>query len=122
MPGAPRFAFRPEGTKSLVELPATTIRFLNRNFPAAGGGYFRLLPYSVSRWSIGHVNAKDQQPCIFYCHPWEIDPDQPRPTGMTAKTRFRHYVNLNRTEGRLRNLLKDFSWGRIDKIFFEAAK
>jgi polysaccharide deacetylase family protein (PEP-CTERM system associated) len=117
MPNAPRFAFRSSGTKSLLELPATTIRLFNRNLPAAGGGYFRLLPYPLSRWSINRVNRTDKQPCIFYCHPWEIDPEQPRPSGMTLKTRFRHYVNLARTESRLRNLLKDFRWGRVDQIF-----
>ena len=121
MPNAPRFAFRPDTAKSLIELPATTIRFFDRNLPAAGGGYFRLLPYQISRWSIRRVNAKDQQPCIFYCHPWEIDPEQPRPTGMALKTRFRHYVNLGRTEPRLRSLLKDFRWGRVDDVFFGSA-
>ena len=121
MPNAPRFAFHPNASKSLLELPATTIRLFNRNLPAAGGGYFRLLPYRLSRWSIRRVNRADQQPCIFYCHPWEIDPDQPRPSGMTLKTRFRHYVNLGKTESRLRNLLKDFSWGRVDEIFLGTA-
>ncbi len=117
MPNAPRFAFRPNSKNSLLELPATTIRLFSRNLPAAGGGYFRLLPYQISRWFINRVNETDRQPCIFYCHPWEIDPDQPRPTGVTLKTRFRHYVNLARTETRLRRLLKDFRWGRIDQIF-----
>ena len=121
MPNAPRFAFRPSDSRSLLELPATTIRLFNRNLPAAGGGYFRLLPYQMSRWSINRVNNVDKQPCIFYCHPWEIDPDQPRPHGMTFKTRFRHYVNLGRTESRLRSLLKDFRWGRVDQIFLEKA-
>ena len=121
MPNAPRFAFRPDTAKSFIELPATTIRFFDRNLPAAGGGYFRLLPYQISRWSIRRVNAKDQQPCIFYCHPWEIDPEQPRPTGMALKTRFRHYVNLGRMEPRLRSLLKDFRWGRVDDVFFGSA-
>jgi polysaccharide deacetylase family protein (PEP-CTERM system associated) len=121
MPDAPRFAFRPTETKPLIELPATTIRLFNRNLPAAGGGYFRLLPYQLSRWSINRVNDIDRQPCIFYCHPWEIDPDQPRPNGMTLKTRFRHYVNLGKTESRLRKLLTDFRWGRVDQIFLKAA-
>ena len=120
MPNAPRFAFHPDAAKSLIELPATTIRLFDRNLPAAGGGYFRLLPYPVSHWSINRVNRRDSQPCIFYCHPWEIDPEQPRPTGMTLKTRFRHYVNLSRTEMRLRRLLKDFQWGRVDQIFLGA--
>ena len=121
MPNAPRFAFRPSDSKTLLELPATTIRLFNRNLPAAGGGYFRLLPYQMSRWSINRVNNVDKQACIFYCHPWEIDPEQPRPTGMTLKTRFRHYLNLGRTESRLRTLLKDFRWGRVDQIFLGKA-
>lgn len=121
MPNAPRFAFRPSDSKTLLELPATTIRLFNRNLPAAGGGYFRLLPYQMSRWSINRVNNVDKQACIFYCHPWEIDPEQPRPHGMTLKTRFRHYLNLGRTESRLRILLKDFRWGRVDQIFLGKA-
>ena len=121
MPNAPRFAFRPSDSKTLLELPATTIRLFNRNLPAAGGGYFRLLPYQMSRWSINRVNNVDKQACIFYCHPWEIDPEQPRPNGMTLKTRFRHYLNLGRTESRLRTLLKDFRWGRVDQIFLGKA-
>ena len=121
MPNAPRFAFRPSDSKTLLELPATTIRLFNRNLPAAGGGYFRLLPYQMSRWSINRVNNVDKQACIFYCHPWEIDPEQPRPHGMTLKTRFRHYLNLGRTESRLRALLKDFRWGRVDQIFLGKA-
>ncbi len=121
MPNAPRFAFRPNDSKTLLELPASTIRLFNRNLPAAGGGYFRLLPYQMSRWSIKRVNNVDKQACIFYCHPWEIDPEQPRPLGMTLKTRFRHYLNLGRTESRLRTLLKDFRWGRVDQIFLGKA-
>ncbi len=121
MPNAPRFAFRPSDSKTLLELPASTIRLFNRNLPAAGGGYFRLLPYQISRWSINRVNNVDKQACIFYCHPWEIDPEQPRPLGMTLKTRFRHYLNLGRTESRLRTLLKDFRWGRVDQIFLGKA-
>ena len=121
MPDAPRFAFRHQGTRNLLELPATTIRLFDRNLPAAGGGYFRLLPYQLSRWSINRVNRTDNQPCIFYCHPWEIDPDQPRPKGVKLKTRFRHYVNLSRTEARLQRLLKDFRWGRVDEIFLRSA-
>jgi polysaccharide deacetylase family protein (PEP-CTERM system associated) len=122
MPSAPRFAFRPTPCKRLLEVPATTMKLFSQNLPAAGGGYFRLLPYSVSRWSIRRVNNLDGQPCIFYCHPWEIDPQQPRPAGVSMKTRFRHYVNLSRTEGRLRSLLKDFRWGRVDEIFLGTAR
>lgn len=115
MPDAPRFAHRVRGT--LLEIPVTTASFLARNWPASGGGYFRLMPYSMSRWMIERVNLNDGQPAIFYFHPWEIDPDQPRIPGINLKTRFRHYLNLHRTEARVSRLLKDFQWGRMDEIF-----
>ena len=117
MVGAPRFAFKPESGRGLLELPVTTVSVFNQNLPAGGGGYFRLLPYSMSRWCIKRVNRVDQQPCIFYFHPWEIDPEQPRVEGLSAKTRFRHYLNLGRTEARLRRLLADFTWGPINQVF-----
>jgi polysaccharide deacetylase family protein (PEP-CTERM system associated) len=117
MPDAPRFAFQPEGANGLLELPVTTVHLFNRNFPAGGGGYFRLLPYGVSRWCLNRVNAVDRQPCIFYFHPWEIDPDQPRQTGISLKTRFRHYVNLSSMERRIRALCRDFLWDRMDRVF-----
>ncbi|MBB5203971.1 polysaccharide deacetylase family protein (PEP-CTERM system associated) [Inhella inkyongensis] len=118
MPDSPRFAYpvRP----GLIEVPVTTNRFGQRNVPSSGGGYFRLLPYSLSRWLIQRVNQRDQQSAVFYFHPWEVDPEQPRVKGIDAKTRFRHYVNLGRTEGRIRRLLSDFSWGRMDQIFLPA--
>lgn len=117
MPDAPRFKYQPRGETGLVELPATTVELFGRNLPASGGGYFRLLPYTLSRWLIRHVNHADKQPCIFYFHPWEIDPEQPRQKNVGIKTRFRHYVNLNRTETRIRSLLGDFDWGRMDHVF-----
>jgi polysaccharide deacetylase family protein (PEP-CTERM system associated) len=116
MPDAPRFAYAVGGMK---EIPVTTVRSLHRNWPASGGGYFRLLPYGVSRWLLRRVNQVDGQSAVFYFHPWEIDPDQPRVPGISAKTRFRHYVNLHRMESRLRRLLQDFRWGRMDRIFLE---
>ena len=117
MPHAPRFAHHPRGEAGVMELPATTFNFFGRNLPASGGGYFRLLPYPVSRWMLGRVNAHDRQSAIFYFHPWEIDPEQPRQQGASVKTRFRHYVNLSRMEGRIARLLKDFQWDRMDRIF-----
>jgi polysaccharide deacetylase family protein (PEP-CTERM system associated) len=118
MPDAPRFAYRPRD--GLLEIPVTTARLRKRNLPAGGGGYFRLLPYVVSRALIRRVNRTDQRAAVFYFHPWEIDPGQPRIAGTTLKTRFRHYLNLHRTETRLRSLLRDFSWGRLDRIFLDA--
>ena len=114
MPDAPRFAHQVRA--GLLEVPVTTARFFERNWPASGGGYFRLLPYAMSRWLLQSVNRQDRQSAVFYFHPWEID-GQPRVEGVNAKTRFRHYVNLHRTEGRLQRLLADFNWGRMDEIF-----
>lgn len=120
MPDSPRFAYR-VGT-GLLEVPITTLRLMNRNLPSSGGGYFRLLPYALSRWMLQRVNREDREPAVFYFHPWEIDTDQPRIAGINAKTRFRHYVNIGRTEGRLRSLLRDFRWGRMDHIFLAGAR
>ncbi len=118
MPNAPRHAHR---IGNLLEIPATTVRFFNRNWPASGGGYFRLMPYELSRWMIRRVNSVDQLSAVFYFHPWEIDAGQPRINGIGAKTRFRHYVNIDRMENRLHRLLADFSWGRMDKLFLKQA-
>ena len=120
MPDAPRFAHRL--ACGLIEVPVTTLRVLGRNLPSSGGGYFRLLPYAVSRRMIGHVNAVDGEAAVFYFHPWEIDPGQPRVAGIDRKTRFRHYVNIGRMERRLRRLLGDFAWGRMDDIFLRPAE
>jgi len=117
MPDAPRFGFRPDGPSGIDEFPITTVRVGNRNFPCGGGGFFRLLPYPVYRWALRRVNVTDRQPCIFYFHPWEIDPDQPRIPDTSAKTRFRHYLNLRRTAPRLRALTRDFLWDRMDRVF-----
>jgi len=117
MPEAPRFAFYPNGTDGLLEVPITTVQMMGRNLPAGGGGYFRLLPYALSRWMMAKVNQDDRQPALFYFHPWEIDPEQPRPEGIGAKSRFRHYVNIERMESRIEALARDFAWDRMDRIF-----
>ncbi|MFZ2293651.1 MAG: XrtA system polysaccharide deacetylase [Polaromonas sp.] len=117
MPDSPRFAY--EVRPGLMEIPITTLRVLNRNLPSSGGGYFRLLPYALSRWMLNRVNTDDREPGIFYFHPWEIDTEQPRIAGISRKTRFRHYVNIDRMEGRLNQLLRDFKWGRMDHIFLD---
>lgn len=119
MPEAPRFPF--ESRPGLLEVPITTSRIGSVNVPAGGGGYFRFLPYAASRWLIARVNKQEQRAAVFYVHPWELDPDQPRVRGTNLKTRFRHYVNLHRTESRLRNLLRDFKWDRMDRVFLGAA-
>jgi polysaccharide deacetylase family protein (PEP-CTERM system associated) len=119
MPDSPRFAYRVGA--GLLEIPCTTLRIGRRNLPSSGGGYFRLLPYALSRWMIRRVNEHDGESAVFYFHPWEIDPGQPRIPGIDAKTRFRHYVNIPRMERRLQSLLADFRWGRMDDIFLGRA-
>jgi polysaccharide deacetylase family protein (PEP-CTERM system associated) len=116
IPSAPRFRFEVGPTK-LTEIPITTVPMLGRNWPCGGGGYFRLFPYALSKWAIGRVNDEDGQPAVFYFHPWEIDPEQPRIPGVSLKTRFRHYLNLERFEQRLSTLLGDFRWNRVDTVF-----
>lgn len=120
MPESPRFAWRPRGSQGVLELPISTVRLRGRNLPAGGGGYFRLLPYPLSRWLLRRINSLDGQAGIFYFHPWELDPGQPRPPGLGARTRFRHYLNLGRMEARLARLTRDFAWDRMDRIFLES--
>ena len=117
MPDAPRFAFRPmQG--DFLEFPVTTVRLGNKNLPCGGGGWFRLVPYAGMRWAMQRVNRVDRESAIFYFHPWEIDPGQPKQQGIDAKTRFRHYLNLKRMEARLDRLLGDFEWGRTDEVLY----
>jgi len=115
-PTAPRFPFRPRGGP-VWEMPLTTRRRFGQNLPCAGGGYFRLLPYQLSRGNLRAVNTRDGQPCIFYFHPWEIDTAQPRVTGLGWRSRFRHYTNLAVMQRRLGRLLRDFEWDRMDRVF-----
>lgn len=119
MPNAPRFAFRPAQGGGIVELPVSTVQVWGRRMPCGGGGYFRLYPYALSRWALHHLNAAEGQAGIFYFHPWEIDPGQPRQGGLPFKVRFRHYLNLRRMENRLQCLLRDFRWDRMDQVFRE---
>ncbi len=117
MPSAPRFSYAPIAGDDFLEIPITTATFLGRRLPGGGGGYFRFFPYWLSRWILQRVNEMDGQSGIFYFHPWEIDPDQPRQTGIGLKTRFRHYLNLAKTEARLERLFADLDWGRMDQVF-----
>jgi polysaccharide deacetylase family protein (PEP-CTERM system associated) len=116
-PDAPRRPFCP--LPGFVEIPLTTVRLFGRNFPTAGGGYFRLMPYRVTRAALRRARRESAVPCVFYLHPWEIDPDQPRQLQAPALSRFRHYLNLRRTEPRLRQLLQDFRWQRMDRTFLD---
>ena len=113
---APRFAFHPLPGSDLVEIPVTTATFGGKRLAAGGGGFFRVLPYGFSRWAIRQVNRRDGRPAVFYFHPWEIDPDQPRVPGAPLKSRLRHYTNLERMAPKLRDLVREFAWGRMDEI------
>ena len=101
------------GEKNIMELPITTLRFAGRNLPIAGGGYFRLFPYELTRRGLQRINHGEQQNFVFYLHPWEFDPGQPRMAGAGWKSNFRHYLNLHKTEERFRRLLGDFRFGTI---------
>jgi len=120
-PDASRAAYHPNGPDGALEIPISTLRIGNRNYPFGGGGYFRLFPYALAKWGLKQINAKEQMPCVFYFHPWEVDPEQPRPAGLSVKSRFRHYLNLGRMETRLRRLCRDFEWDRVDRAFSLAA-
>lgn len=117
MPDAPRFAYKPRGDDGIVEMPITTLNRKGKNIPCGGGGYFRLFPYALFRRNLRQVHAQDNESAIFYFHPWEVDPEQPRIDGISLKTRIRHYLNLSRMERRLQRLLRDFRWGRMDEVF-----
>lgn len=115
-PEAPRFAFKPLASSELVEVPVTTAMLGGKRVAAGGGGFFRVLPYSFSRWAIQQVNNRDRKPAVFYFHPWEVDPDQPRMAHAPLRSRLRHYTNLDRMADKLRKLLSEFSWGRMDEV------
>ena len=101
---------------SLVEFPLSTLRLLGQNIPISGGGYFRLFPYGVVKKGLRKINNGEGKPFIFYLHPWELDPDQPRIQGAGFKSSFRHYNNLNKTENRFKRLLKEFRFTSIQKM------
>jgi polysaccharide deacetylase family protein (PEP-CTERM system associated) len=115
-PEAPRFAFRPLPWSGLVELPVTTAILGGRRVAAGGGGFFRVLPYGFSRWAIRQVNRREARPAVFYFHPWEVDPDQPRMAHAPLRSRFRHYTGLARMADKLRELVHEFRWGRMDMV------
>ncbi len=112
LPGSPRFRYR-HPRLNLVEYPISTAIIMGRKVPIAGGGYFRLFPYSFTRMALKRINTGEGRPFIFYFHPWEIDPDQPRMKKIGLVSRFRHYLNLDRTAVRLEQLLNDFSFQPI---------
>jgi polysaccharide deacetylase family protein (PEP-CTERM system associated) len=113
---APRFAFRPLPWSDLIEIPVTTAELAGKRLAAGGGGFFRVLPYAFSRWAIRQVNRREGRPAVFYFHPWEIDPDQPRVPNAPLKSKLRHYTNLDGMADKLRQLILDFDWGRMDEL------
>lgn len=115
IPDAPRHAYR--DASGITEVPLSTVRIGGTNLPCGGGGFFRLYPYRVTQWCVRRVNRMEGHPCVFYMHPWEVDPGQPRQANLPAKTRLRHYLNLERVPHRLERLLADFTWQRMDRIF-----
>jgi polysaccharide deacetylase family protein (PEP-CTERM system associated) len=102
-----------EAACRMLEIPITTLNLCGRNLPIAGGGYFRLFPYGVTRWGLRRINRQEGRPFVFYLHPWELDPEQPRMVGASRKSRLRHYLNLEKTEGRFRRLLWDFAFAPV---------
>jgi polysaccharide deacetylase family protein (PEP-CTERM system associated) len=121
IPAAPRFPHRLRTATDcrIVEFPLSTLTVLGHRLPVAGGGYFRLLPYGVTRWAIRRLNQREQQPAIVYLHPWDLDPDQPRlPIGRLA--RLRHTLNVAKTEAKLRRLLGDFEFAPASEILTDA--
>lgn len=117
IPGASRLPFRVASGK-LLEIPLTTIKLLGQHLPCAGGGYFRVLPYGAFRWAVRRAN-REGLPAVFYMHPWEIDPGQPR-IDASWRSRFRHYTNLHRTEARLEMLIDDFRWASMEDVFLRS--
>ncbi len=115
-PDSPRFAWRPVSSSPLIELPVTTAKLGELTLAAGGGGFFRLLPYRFSRWAIRQVNDNLGRPAVFYFHPWEIDPGQPRVANAPLKSKLRHYSRLSAMEGKLERLLGEFAWGRVDEV------
>lgn len=117
MPHAPRFRFQPPQLPGFSEIPVSTLSLLGRNWPCGGGGFFRLYPYPVSRSALRHLNQSEQQPAVFYVHPWEIDAAQPRIAGLPVKARLRHYLRLASMYQRLDQLCGDFAWGSMRQVF-----
>ncbi|MGB4499597.1 MAG: XrtA system polysaccharide deacetylase [Methylococcaceae bacterium] len=122
IPDAPRFMYEPIKNSNFKEIPITTLRLGEKNIPCGGGGFFRFYPYVFSKWAFNRVNNKENQAGLFYFHPWEIDPEQPKQEGLSLKTQFRHYLNLSRMENRLEQLLSDFEWDTMENVFLNKAQ
>jgi len=114
--GSPRFAWKPVEDCDLIELPVTTVKLGSKVLAAGGGGFFRLLPYGFYDWAIRKMQAEDGRGAIFYFHPWEIDPDQPRVAEAPLKSKLRHYSRLSQMEAKLKRAARDRVWGRVDEL------
>ena len=114
---APRFPYRitAKNGGGLIEFPLSTWNCFGVRVPVAGGGYFRLFPYVITRMGLSSINRKEAKPFVFYLHPWELDVEQPR-VSASYLSRFRHYVNLSRVEERLRRLLNDFRFTALRRV------
>jgi polysaccharide deacetylase family protein (PEP-CTERM system associated) len=121
MPNGSRSAYHPTDKRPFLEVPISTLKLGNLTLPSGGGGYFRLLPYRFSHWALCRIIKNDRIPPVFYFHPWELDPDQPRIADVSFRSRFRHYLNLSIMERRLRAVLRDFAWDRMDRVFLHHA-
>lgn len=115
VPHWPRFKYKLDN--GLIEIPMTTLKIGEKTIPISGGGFFRLYPYWLTRFMLSLFHRRESAPGIFYMHPWELDAEQPRQANLPAKTRFRHYLNINKHERRLEKLVSDFKWGRMDEVF-----
>jgi polysaccharide deacetylase family protein (PEP-CTERM system associated) len=120
MPDAPRFVH--ELPSGLIEIPASSVRLQNKNFPSSGGGFFRLFPLWLSKLAIRSINDTDRQAAIFYCHPWEFDPQQPRILNASRRSKFRHYINLESSSTKFESLLTSFQWSTMSEVFAESLK
>jgi polysaccharide deacetylase family protein (PEP-CTERM system associated) len=114
--GSPRFAWKPVEQSDFIELPVTTVKLGNRILAAGGGGFFRLLPYALYQQSMRKMQRDDGHGAIFYFHPWEIDPEQPRVGNAPVRSKIRHYTNLKRMRAKLLRAGQDFKWGRVDEL------
>lgn len=121
MPDAPKFPYmqKAESGKSITEFPLSTLNLLGYRLPVAGGGYFRLYPYYFSQLALASINKFHNKPFIFYLHPWEVDPEQPR-INTSALSKFRHYNNLDKCESRLKSLLDYFDFGTAREVLINS--
>jgi len=125
MSSAPRFPFKVKDhflnvNSDLVEVPMSTLSFLKIKIPVAGGGYFRAFPFWFIRFAFWFINSIEKRSVIFYIHPWEFDPDQPKIKGLPFKSRLRHYINLNKTSKRFKKLISIFKFNTISNIISSA--